>query len=183
MKVFGDLENQLIDLCHQCPPDFEAIKAKIAEGADVNAYDCYGEEVKHSVLAEVIHNFGYAEDKDFEKYGCQHLTEVIQIFLDAGFDVRLDEGRYGAMALSNLKFCYTDKHILDAANLLFGAGADPSILPYLGEPPSETVYEIIRFDASFREHEGDTDDAAILFELADLIKRHMLENCEEGHNG
>lgn len=172
MKVFGKLENELIELCHQCPPDLKAIQAKIAEGADINAHD--GEQyAKSSLLAEVICNFGYSElPQNVQPYSCEYLPAVIKIFLDAGFDVQLDEGRYGAMALGDLIFCYTDKYIFDAATLLLDAGADPTIIPY-EDDPSESVLEMIRFDAWFRSTEGDKEESALLYELADLIESRM----------
>ena len=169
MKTFGKLENELIDLCHQCPPDLEAIRSKIAEGADVNANDGDA-QTKKSLLAEVIYNFGWVEENDsIEKYGCQYLCDVIQIILDAGFDITLDEGRYGAMALSHLIFCYTDEHVLDAAQLLLNAGANPSIAPYADEP-HETVITMVSFDASVRLYDGDIEEFEILDSLTEMLK-------------
>ena len=169
MKTFGKLEEELIDLCQQCPPDLEAIRAKIAEGADVNAND--GDEwVKKSLLAEIIYNFGYdEEDLKIKEFGCQYLCDVIRIILESGFDVTLDEGRYGAMALSHLIFCYTDEHVLDAAQLLLNAGADPRIAPYADEP-RETTIMIVDFDAFVRQCDGDINESEILNKLAEMLK-------------
>ncbi len=173
MKTFGKLENELIELCQKCPPDLEAIRAKIAEGADVNAND--GDEwTKKSLLAEIIYNFGYdEEDLKIKVVGCQYLCDVIRIILDAGFDVTLDEGRYGAMALSHLIFCYTDKHVLDAAQLLLNAGADPRIAPYADEP-KETTIMIVDFDASVRLYDGDFEEYEILDNLAKMLEKAAL---------
>lgn len=177
MKIIGELEKQLIDLCHQCPPDLEAIKAKIAEGADVNANNG-GAISRDSLLSEVIYHFGYIDlDNHSEKYGCKFLPDVIKIILDAGFNVTLDEGKYGAMCLSNLILCVIDKYILDAAKLLLDAGADANIAPY-DDTPYDSALQIIWNEESFLRCEWEYEDAAILYQLGELIESHM-----EGKNG
>ena len=168
MKPFGKLENELIELCHQYPPNLDAIKAKIAEGADVNAYDD-DRTVKTSLLAEVIYNYGWnlSDKNSAEDYNCEYLPAIVTIILDAGFDVALDDGRYGAMALAHLRFCATDRRILEVAKLLLNAGADPHVAPYEDEPYGSAI-EDIRFETQIYPDETVRND--LLWDLADLLE-------------
>ena len=146
-------DQQLIDACRKYPPDFIQIQQLLAQGADVNGASPWDPD--DCVLSEIIK--GYPEvselreaycksclDEDCEGCGLaileadgRYLPQIIQFFLEHGFDVTAEEGRRGAMCLQCLTWSSYDPYILDACRLLLNAGADPSLCPY-SDPLNES---------------------------------------------
>lgn len=122
---FGELENRLIEACRRCPPDMTAIEAILNEGADINAVSA---KSGNTPLSAVILNYAAEPGMDGAR-----LPDIITFFLEHGFDVARDEGRYGAMCLMNLIHSSNDDNILSAAKLLLEAGANPKISPTAGD--------------------------------------------------
>ncbi len=166
MKQIGQLEEELIELCHQCPPYIGAVKAKIAEGADINA--AYADE--EPVLSEVICGFGKKKGPyGYDDYGCSLLPEIVTLFLDAGYDVSLNNGCHGGFALFELTNCSPGKEMLDAARLLLDAGADPDVCPFDDEP-DDTVIDLVWYESDFQAMEDNLEQMRLLDQLLELMK-------------
>ena len=165
MKRISKLEKELIELCHQCPPDIEAVNAKIAEGADVNAMTSY-----EPVLADVICGFGKKlTEYGYEDYSCQLLPDIVRVFLDAGYDVSRNNGFHGGFALFELTNCCPGPEILDAARILLDAGADPDVCPFDDEP-EDTVIDLIWYESDFQAMENNLEQMRLLDQLLEMLK-------------
>ncbi len=160
MKKTKSLEDELVELCHACHPDLSAIRRKIAEGADINAMVSSG-----TVLSDAICGFGKLCDEG----DCSLLPELVKTFLDAGYDVSLDDGCHGGLALYELTNCYPGKEILEAAQLLLDAGANPDVCPYDDEP-EDTVIDLVWHESDYQALEGDTARMQLYDQLLELLK-------------
>lgn len=165
---FGKLENRLIDLLRTGAPDFEAAEELINQGANINAESRDGEE---NVLSEIL--LGYWQSYEIDDndsicngcdieycFDCEHYSEkglnpqygesmckIIQFFLNHGFDVNKNEGRFGAQCLDALTFSTFDRYMIVATKLLFDAGAQ-NISPI---PEGDTTpLSSIGIEASFQ---------------------------------
>lgn len=165
MGDYRPIDLQLIDVCQQYPPDFEQIRQLLLQGADVNAVSA--NDPDESVMSHVICSYPQApgsqracgECKEIHCNECglyvpnadgKYLPQMIQFFLEHGFDVTQRDGLSGALALQSLIFAFSDPYILDACKLLLRAGADPSLCLY-----DESVLSAVAGEASFRASEGD----------------------------
>lgn len=164
MDCYRPIDRQLIDACQAYPPDFTAIRRLVMQGADVNAVSA--NDADDCVLSEII--FGYPEIselraaycescKDENCVGCsldipdadgRYLPQIIQFFLENGFDVTRDNGFAGARVLESLKLSSFDRYILDGCKLLLHAGADPSLSGYTDD--DESVLSSVATEASFQ---------------------------------
>lgn len=146
---YGKLERELIELCREYPPDFDAIHAKIAEGADVNAGDVYS-----NIVSEIIYNYGWIYDSSdgsvHKANSGEYLPAIVKILLDAGFDVSHCDGAYGGDALWNLIFSPACKACFKVAEMLLKAGANPRYIP---PDECDDVIEAVRYDGLFTMHE------------------------------
>ena len=117
---YGERELRLLEACRAFPPNFDTINAIIDEGANLNAKN--EGDGENNLLSDIILNYG-------DQLGMNgvRLPEIVKLFLERGFDVSLDEGRYGAMCLINLLHSSDDDYIIEAAKLLLAAGANPDI--------------------------------------------------------
>lgn len=153
--ALGSLEKELEKCMDQYPPDYERAKALLKEGADINAFAEFDNE---TLLSEIIMNCeafdpcAYCsdrdcdncnEDKDDEETGKHYLLEIIQFFLDNGYDVTQNDGHHGSEALRALCWSTYDKAILEAAKLLLDAGADPLCLDADGGDVFESINWIL----------------------------------------
>lgn len=140
---YGKLERELIELCRAYPPNFDAIRAKITEGADVNAGEIYS-----NIVSEILYDYGWLCGCGDENEMCsgEYLPAIIKICLDAGFDVSRFAGAYGGDALWSLVFTPSCREIFEVAEMLLKAGAD---IRYIPPDEFEDVLEAIRFDGLF----------------------------------
>lgn len=137
------LAEQLMLCLEEYPPDLAGARALLDKGADIHHVNSFGEPL----LAEII--MGYPLDKamnpcticnehdacevrNCEKtkkaYDSEYLPAVVRFFLENGYDVTRDGGKFGAEALEALCWSSSDKLILEAAKLLLDAGADPLVI-------------------------------------------------------
>ena len=115
-----DLENKLIAIFSRSgPPDFDTADELLRLGADVNAE---GKRDYNNILSNILHTYPIAAAKDPVNAG-RHMIQVIQYFLDHGFDVHKNNGRYGAQCLKALVF-FQEQPVIEATKLLFNAGAE-----------------------------------------------------------
>ena len=110
----------------QYPPDFDEAKKLLQKGLDINLItDPDGETLLSEIImdCEVFNPCVYCitkdcesclVDQDDEQVGRHYLLEIIQFFLDNGYDVTMNNGRHGVEALSALCWSTYDKAILDA---------------------------------------------------------------------
>jgi hypothetical protein len=143
MSTFGYNPHswELITLFHSGPPDFARAEELLRLGADVNDQ---GNDKDENVLSGIIEGYRDSRiDEDRERCGaCKKeyedcigcpfdknpelgpsLLKVIRFFLDHGFDVNKDNGRYGAQCLAALVLSTFDRYMIDATKLLLHAGA------------------------------------------------------------
>ena len=100
------------------PPDFDTANELLRLGADVNAE---GKSDCKNILSEILHAYPITAAKAPVSAG-RHMIQVIQYFLDHGFDVYKNNGRYGAQCLKALVF-FQERPVIEATKLLFNAGA------------------------------------------------------------
>ena len=162
----------------QYPPDFDGAKKLLQEGLDINLItDLDGETLLSEIImdCEAFDPCGYCitrdcetclVDKNDEQTGKHYLVEIIQFFLDNGYDVTLNNGRHGVEALSALCWSTYDKAILDGAKLLLDAGANPLCLDVDGN----NVLYSINWKLSGCMHERDTRKVELFTALYDLVE-------------
>ncbi len=143
---FQPLSYELITLLESGPPDFQAAEELLRKGADINDSSTVLDE---NVLSDIL--LGYCDtclcndpDKsecDYKSHDClscpksrnpnsgESMLQIIQFFLDHGFDLNRENGCYGAMCLTSLKFSTYDRYIVNATKLLLSAGAQ-NVPPY-----------------------------------------------------
>ena len=134
------LSNRLAELFENGNPDFEAAGALIRQGADVNDQ---GDDLSKNLLSRVLMEYGYNSLRGKAQTvpgELPSLVQVIRFFLDHGFDLNRDEGRYGAQCLRALQWSSYDRQILQATKALLDAGArNIPCEPGDEEPPSSSI--------------------------------------------
>ena len=187
MEKYRPIDKQLLDACQAYPPDFGVIKALLEQGADVNAVSA--NDPDECLLTDIIFDHpsiswmredACARCEDETCDGCglnypdadgRYLPQIIQLFLEHGFDAR---SRMGAMALVELTHCHRDRYILDCSKLLLSAGASPEMAPY--SDSNESALSAVGFKA-FMAASWDKDPAAAnLYELLYLIMEAKTED-------
>ena len=164
------------------PPDFDGAKKLLHQGLDINLItDPDGE----TLLSEIIMDCEAFDpcvyciskdcesclvDRDDEQVSRHYLLEIIRFFLDNGYDVTMNNGRHGAEALSALCWSTYDKAILEAAELLLDAGADPLCLDVDGN----NVLYSIDWKLSGCLHERDAEQVELFTALYDLVKARTM---------
>ena len=145
---FGRLERELYNCIKQYPPDFEGARNVLQMGADINAQDAHSSE---TILSEILCGYpnfiesffaksadNNEERRETERDG-RYIPKIVKLFLENGYTVAGQNGRYGAMALYVLCYSSYDKYILDAAKMLLDAGTDPLCVLYDDETPLSIV--------------------------------------------
>lgn len=165
MEDYRPIDRQLIDACREYPPDFARIKCMLDGGADINQAS-----EDESTIGEIL--FCYPQVRDIHcKFfnncftqscaGCnwnktgvdgRYLPLLIQFLLENGLDITAHEGRVGAFSLSELRFSDYDRYAVDACRILLSAGADPLIVPNLGD--DESALTAIGFEGFFNSSEN-----------------------------
>lgn len=126
---------------YQCfnsvPPNFSAAQRLLEQGAHINASE---DSDGTPLLAQIIMDCFYDSES-------KYLPAAVRFFLENGYDVHKENGKYGGEALYALCYSTYDKHILDAAKLLLDAGADPL---YVTDtvPEDVTVLDVVSEKAS-----------------------------------
>lgn len=129
---FGDLSNALYEALIQYPPNFADAQKLVDMGADIHAKSKSDDD--ENILAQIILGYPHVDypdeelsNEEFKAYWSnfdgRYLPQIIQFFLDNGFDVARDHQRYGADCLRNLTWSSYDGFILDATKLLLSVGA------------------------------------------------------------
>lgn len=151
---YGEKEDRIINLMRTPMPDFAAAEALIAQGADLNAVS--DEDPDENMLSETLFGFWsvfngnsyYVEDDDERIQPPQQTTpqpendtmlDVIRFFLDHGFDVHKNNGKFGAQCLHALVLSTFDRTMLRAARLLLDAGARNVASDAEGDIPSSAA--------------------------------------------
>lgn len=89
---FGILEDRLIDALARFSPKFDEEEKLITQGADVNALSKNSDE--DNVLSNILEALAF--DHNDEKSVAETAAQVIRFFLEHGFDMHKDCGRFGA---------------------------------------------------------------------------------------
>lgn len=159
---YGALEDELIALFQTAAPDFQMAEELVARGADVNATS--DDDIYENMLSEILMGYWNVEqcsDPDActgddcencashknapEPIG-ETMMKIIHFFLNHGFDVTKNDGRFGAQCLSALVLSTFDQYILAAARLLLDAGA-----MNLENEDHETVLDAVGSEGSFQD--------------------------------
>lgn len=152
MWDYTEKEKELLALFKCNPPDYEAVRQLLLSGEiDVNA----GDE-EDSLLTELYSRYGHA-DPAYDYFTCDGvpLVKITRLLLELGLDIRRNNGRIGALALTVLIFNHVQDYILEVTRLLLDAGLDPE---YLFEEDDEDLLEEVRFDAIFEMDESTSHD-------------------------
>lgn len=160
------LSYALIDLFISDNPDFSTAEELIQQGADVNNQ---GEDKGENVLSEIL--YGYHSNP----IGNISLTKIIRFFLDHGFDVTRNEGKYGAQCLFALTYSPFEKEIIGATKILLDAGAKN--VPIEDGEPNETPMSAIGTEQSFQSTGEGNHYLGNIYEAAYQIYVAL----EEGH--
>ena len=133
----NEKSQRLLDTLMAIPPNFCAAKRLLQQGADINARE---DSDGTPLLAQIIMDCFYDSES-------KYLPAVVRFFLENGYDVHKENGKYGGEALYALCYSTYDKYILDAAKLLLDAGADPL---YVTDtvPEEVTVLHVVSEKAS-----------------------------------
>ncbi len=135
---YQPLSYELTELFSSIPPDYAAAEELIRKGANINDYSSRLDE---NLLSDVLYDFcdknrNLAEDEEIfsppsarESEIGEALLQTIQFFLDHGFNLSRDNGRFGAMCLNALKFATSDRYLVKATKLLLDEGAQ-NVPPY-----------------------------------------------------
>ena len=170
--------NKLFEALIQYPPDFEAAQQYIREGADIHA--CRKDEDGENILAQVILGYPHIDDPGenlteeerdayWSQFSGRYLPEIVQFFLQNGFDVTLDQQKYGADSLRNLTWSSYDRYILDAAKLLLTAGASYTY----EDEDGESVIDWVGAKASLSANTtGNDADSQLFCAMWDILDAH-----------
>jgi hypothetical protein len=132
---FDKLSNKLYEALTAYPPDFKLAQQYINEGADIHARSKNDDD--ENILAQIILGYPHVDDPGedlsqeesiayWRRFDGRYLPEIVHFFLENGFDVTLDNQKFGADCLRNLTWSSYDHFILDATKLLLKAGASYS---------------------------------------------------------
>lgn len=95
--------------------DLHNMEVEIANGADINAKDCFGQTALHTAIAWLV------ED-----------TETLQLLIDRGIDIDATDD----MGRTALYFAASERNY-EQVKCLLDAGADPTITDHKGRRPSQ----------------------------------------------
>lgn len=124
--TYGKYEDELLVLMSEGDEDFKKADQLIALGADVNASNgCFDE----NLLSNIILEFGVYHKKGIG----QKLEQIINYFLENGFDVNRDNGRYGISCLNALKWSTFDQYTIRLIKIFLNAGARNNYIDSEGE--------------------------------------------------
>lgn len=112
-KCISDAVHELTSITSQPEIDWSAFDTVLSSLEDINYLD---EQYEETILSEFI------SSGDFYQRG-ELLPKAVKHFLANGYDVLAHGGRNGGLALGALCWASYDQHILDAAKVLFDAGA------------------------------------------------------------
>lgn len=137
---YGALENELIKLLRSGRPDLDRAEELIRSGADLNAE---GRDDSENVLSEILIGYPDPVERDDPDEFCDDRTEadsceqdpapdpeegramcsIIRFFLEHGFDVKKNDGCFGAQCLYALTLSTFDRSMITATKMLLDAGA------------------------------------------------------------
>lgn len=140
MYGYTPLSYALIELFESENPDFLTAEKLIQQGADVNDQ---GDDKSENVLSEIL--YGYHSNPT----GNISIAKTIRFFLDHGFDVSRNKGKYGAQCLSALTYSPFEREIIGATKMLLDAGARN--VPIEDSEPDETPMNAIGTEGSFQD--------------------------------
>lgn len=161
-RGFSKLEQQLIEEGKRIPPVFDKMKSLIEDGADVNSLSDDLADENETPLSLIIQ--GYSQD--YIDGDGRYLADVCRFFLENGYQVQANQGGHGGMCLLNLSWASYDHYVLDAAEVLLAAGADP--LYVTDDGISVLGWIASKIGKSYLCK--DDDDAKLFKKLYDLIK-------------
>ncbi len=112
-NTISDAVSKLSAITDQTPIDWDAFDSVLKGLENINFYD---DQYEETILSEFI------MDGDFYNRGFI-LADVVRHFLACGYDVSVNDGLNGGLALHSLCWSSYDHYILDAAKVLMNAGA------------------------------------------------------------
>lgn len=164
---YGELSNKMIELFRSACPDFAAAEELIKKGVDLNAE---GTDEDENLLSVILREYAFSsydvrdeglgycgDDYDFEAnyfnfFSGPTMCRIIRFFLDHGFDVTKNNGRYGSQCLIALAFSCYDRYMIEAAKMLLDAGAKDGSIEQSIDGDTPILYVIGESD--FQSNEG-----------------------------
>ena len=169
--MFFKIERLLKDELSKKHIDFDAVQ-KIVEANKDYINECDFEECE-CALSDCLDYF-YNKGKE--------AVELTKLFLANGFDVTTNEGINGAACLHELCWSLYDQYVLEVAELLLNAGADPLLNRY--DEDENGVMDSISWrlgywcTAKWDDNPAETYDVANIYEAYELMVERRLENKE-----
>lgn len=154
---FGSLENELVELFHKLPLDFEKAEELLTTGADINTLnkDC-DENILSEILMGYHSHYMYSTTGSYESECIQDSTigmsmcDTIRFFLSHGFDVNKYNGLLGAQCLYALVLSTFDRYMIEATKILFDAGAKNRTISDNADE-DETPWDFVGTEGSFQD--------------------------------
>ena len=131
--AISDTVKALTEIMEKKPIEWTAFDAVLSSIEDINYLD---ERAEETILTEFLLDWGYYRDG-------APMPEAVRHFLDKGYDVKMNDGRNGGLALSELRWSSYDKFILEAAKILLDAGAPIEYKDPHAEPGEEEIVHVL----------------------------------------
>ncbi len=154
---FGDLENELVELFHKLPLDFDKAEELLTAGADINTLNSYGDG---NILSEILMGYHsscmYSTTGSYESEHIQDsaigmgMCDTIRFFLSHAFDVNKYNGLLGAQCLYALVLSTFDRYMIEATKILFDSGAKNRTISYNADE-DETPWDFVGSEGSFQD--------------------------------
>ncbi len=173
---------KLVGLCIKNPVEMEAVSKAVDELDDINAL-VQGED-NENILSLIISSFGemYYDEKGYKVVkpvaSGEYLPRIIQLFIDKGFAVHKNMGKFGGRCFVNLCRSSSDKYIIDAAKVLLENGMMPNVSLVFEKSVSDVkdcVAEIIENEINLRYDLEDFKTAGYLHTLNRLARAYLYK--------
>ncbi len=173
---------KLIALCLENPVDMEAVAKAVDRLEDINA-DVPGED-NENILSLIISSFGemYYDERGYKVVkpvaSGEYLPYIIRLFIEKGFAVNKNMGKFGGRCFVNLCRSSSDKYIIDAAKVLLENGVVPNVSLVFEKSVSEVkdcVAEIIENEINLRYDLEDFKTAGYLHTLNTLARAYLYK--------
>lgn len=139
-RVFSKEESAFADLFRTDGIDFDAAREMLAGGVDINACETdedgsLDETLLTESLCGVLPGINrYFNEEDAETRKAKGITvrdfmaRTVSFFLENGYDVRRENGWYGAVALAEISYCAYPRYLADVVKMLIDAGARDGVV-------------------------------------------------------
>jgi len=165
IEYWRDVDYALIAEASKVQPDFAKMEQLVREGADVNAWS---RDYDENALSDIIEGWTCGDSERVREVEKDSLPQVVKFFLSNGFDPSREDGRAGALCLTNLMWSRCEGTMIPTMKLLLDAGCQ-NVPPWRDEPNSQTPMELIGEEAYYQQIEGEFEYANTLAALTAMI--------------